>query len=253
MNQSWNSDREEFDFEFRATQALFCPCVGDDANKNLSGPQRELLLWHWQLGCSMRRVQQLMVEHEGISSNNESVIFPQVIKPKFKSTSSCPIPLCAACELARAKKRNPGVKKQQAVKDKEDILACNQYEAGDFVSMDQYVVKTPGRLPTGYGREGINDRYHGGTIFIDAAIRAIWVKNQLSLGAGKTITSKQKFEQWLYEMACVEVKQYRSDNGVFISELFREDCDSKNHAQSFSGVSAQHQNARAERSIQTIM
>ena len=139
MSRSWNTDQEEFDFKFKTTQALFCPCVGDDANKNLSGPQRELLLWHWRTGCSMRRVQQLMVEHEGISSNDESVIFPQVIKPKFKSTSSCPIPLCAACELARAKKRNPGVKKQQAIKERQDILACNQYQAGDFVSMDQYL------------------------------------------------------------------------------------------------------------------
>ena len=220
MSRSWNTDREEFDFEFKTTQALFCPCVGDDANKNLSGPQRELLLWHWRTGCSMRRVQQLMVEHEGISSNDESVIFPQVIKPKFKSTSSCPIPLCAACELARAKKRNPGVKKQQAIKERQDILACNQYQAGDFVSMDQYVVNTPGRLPTGYGREGINNRYHGGTIFNDAATGGIWVENQVSLGAGETITSKKKFEQWLFELACIEVKHYCSDNGVFDSELF---------------------------------
>ena len=119
--------------------------------------------------------------------------------------------------------------------------------------MDQYVVNTPGRLPTRYGREGINNRYHGGTIFNDAATGGIWVENQVSLGAGETITSKKKFEQWLFELACIEVKHYRSDNGVFDSELFREECDSKDQTQSFSGVGAQHQNARAERSIQTIM
>jgi hypothetical protein len=31
--------------------------------------------------------------------------------------------------------------------------------------MDQYVVKTPGRLPTGYGRESHTNMFHGGTIF----------------------------------------------------------------------------------------
>jgi len=111
----------------------------------------------------------------------------------------------------------------------------------------------PGHLPTGYGQEGINNRYHGGTIFNDAATGGIWVENQVSLGAGETITSKKKFEQWLYELACIEVKHYRSDNGVFDSELFREECDSKDQTQSFSGVGTQHQNARAEHLIQTIM
>ena len=29
---------------------LICPCVGTDANTDLSGPQKELLTWHWKLG-----------------------------------------------------------------------------------------------------------------------------------------------------------------------------------------------------------
>jgi len=73
--------------------------VGDGTNTNFSGPQMELLLWHWRFGCSARRVQQLIVDYKGIRSNDESAIFPQVIKPKFKSTSSCPIPICVAGEL----------------------------------------------------------------------------------------------------------------------------------------------------------
>ena len=34
--------------------------------------------------------------------------------------------------------------------------------------MDQYVVKEPGRLPTGFGREAEHNMFHGGTIFRDA-------------------------------------------------------------------------------------
>ena len=170
---------------------------------------------------------------------------PQVIKPRFKSTSSCPIPLCTACELARAKKRNPEVIKQKTIKEKEGILVADQYIPDDFVSMDQFVVKTPGRLPTGFGRGGPPNRYHGGTIFNDAATGIIWVKNQVSMGSGDTIMSKACFEEWLWELVCVEKKRYRSDNGVFTSENFRKDCKDKNQEQSFSGVGAQHQNACA--------
>ena len=46
----------------------------------------------------------MMVEHKAESPGQDAVIMPQVIKPKFKSTSSCEIPLCTACELARVKK-----------------------------------------------------------------------------------------------------------------------------------------------------
>ena len=147
---------------------MCCSCVGDDSNKNLTGPQRELLLWHWKLGVSMTRIQQMMVEHEAVDMNNESVIMPQVIKPRYRTTSSCPIPLCAACELARAKKQSPKVIRQEAIAEKEGILSANEYMPGDFVSMDQFVVKTPERLPTGYGKGVRSNCYHGGTIFNDA-------------------------------------------------------------------------------------
>ena len=51
----------------------------------------------------------------------------------------------------------------------------------------------------------------------------------------------------------MEIKQYRSDNGVFTAEEFREDCKNKKQKQSFSGVGVKHQNARAEHAIQTVM
>ena len=253
IHRHWNSELEQFEFEYQATKAMCCPCVGDDSNSNLTGPQRELLLWHWKLGISMTRIQALMVEHKAVDANKEEVIMPQVIKPTFKSTSCCPIPLCTACQLATAKKRNPKVSTNKAIMEKQGILAANQYEAGDHVSMDQFVSQTTGRLPTGYGRERPENRYHGGTIFNDAATGIIWVENQISLGASETIMAKHSFEEWLFELACVEVKRYHSDNGIFIAEEFREDCKDKNQKQSFSGVGAKHQNARAERSIQTIM
>ena len=44
------------------------------------------------------------------------------------------------------------------------------------------------------------------------------------MGAEETIGSKKKFEQWLYDLAIVEVLHYRSDNGVFTAEEFKEAC-----------------------------
>jgi hypothetical protein len=127
------------------------------------------------------------------------------------------------------------------------------YQTGDFVSMDQYVIKAPGRLPTGFGRESHINMFHGGTIFRDAASKYIYVQNQVSLGAGETVNAKLRFEEWLWEAARVSVKHYHSDNGIFTSETFRQSCEEEQQTQSFSGVGAQHQNAEAERAIQTVM
>ena len=102
--RNWNNTNEEFEFESKAMQTMCCLCVGDDANQNVSGRQRELLLWHYKLGILMKRVQQMMVEHEAIDRNNGSIIMPQAMKPQFQSTFSCPIPLYTNCELAGAKK-----------------------------------------------------------------------------------------------------------------------------------------------------
>jgi len=64
---------------------------------------------------------------------------------------------------------------------------------------------------------------------------------------------KERFEQWLYDIACVEVKHYHGDNGIFKEEEYRQECTEKMQLQSFSGVGAQHQNSKAERDIQTII
>jgi transposase InsO family protein len=64
---------------------------------------------------------------------------------------------------------------------------------------------------------------------------------------------KERFEQWLFDIACVDVKHFHGDNGIFSSEEYRQNCSEKKQSQSFSGVGAQHQNSKAERAIQTIM
>ena len=49
------------------------------------------------------------------------------------------------------------------------------------------------------------------------------------------------------------MRHYHSGIFIFTSDMFHEDCDLKGQYQSFSGIVAQHQNDRAEKSIQTMM
>ncbi len=72
---------------------------------------------------------------------------------------------------------------------------------------------------------------------------------QHQAGAIKTVMGKTRFEQCLLDQCVSEVKHYHGDNGIFSAEEYRHDCDEKGQSQSFSGVGAQHQNARAERAI----
>ena len=62
------------------------------------------------------------------------------------------------------------------------------------MSLDQYVVKTPGGLPTRFGKESHTNMFHEGKIFRDASSKYIHVQNQVSLGAGETVNAKMRFE-----------------------------------------------------------
>ena len=119
------------------------------------------------------------------------------------------------------------------------------------MSTDQFVFSTPGQLPSGYGCKNSNSRFHGGTIYNDAASGLIRVENQVSLGSSETIMGKEWFEQWLYDIACVEVKHFHGNNGIFSLEDYRLECSGKKQSQSFLGVGAQHQNSKDEQAIKT--
>ena len=55
--------------------------------------------------------------------------------------------------------------KPKAIKSNVGANSQDKYVPGDFVFMDQYIVKEPGCLPTGFGREAEHNMFHGGTIF----------------------------------------------------------------------------------------
>ena len=95
------------------------------------------------------------------------------------------------------------------------------------------------------GQMSDDRRFQGGTIYNDAALGLIWVENQVSFGANETVMGKARFVQWLWDMAYADVKHYHGNNGIFSAEEYRQECMENRQSQSFSGVGAQHQNARA--------
>ena len=94
---------------------------------------------------------------------------------------------CESYLLARAKKCSTQAITKQPVPEKEGALSCDKIEIEDFISTGQFGVNTPGRFPTGFGIEYYTDRFHGGTIYNDAASGLIWVENQVSLCAYKAV------------------------------------------------------------------
>ena len=87
--------------------------MADQTNQNLSGPQKELLLWQTKLCLNMQDLQKLMKPHV-IKDQSGKVVNtkPAVIPTKYKSTTNLKpesYPLCIACKLATAKARSDGV------------------------------------------------------------------------------------------------------------------------------------------------
>ncbi len=154
----------------------------------------------------------MMWETKAIDDDQRELILPPVISPTFASTPHCPIPMCHSCELAQQKRCSPQVKQSKAIHERDGLLSRDRYEAGDFVSADQFVLNTRGCLLSGFGHENASDKFHGGTIFQDAATSIIWVECQVSLCAGETIMSKLCFEEWLWETAAAEISHLHSDN-----------------------------------------
>ena len=57
------------------------PNVAIELNVNLSSAQKELLLWHWKLGISMQRIQELMHVVEAQEPDGKVSVMDRVICP----------------------------------------------------------------------------------------------------------------------------------------------------------------------------
>ena len=66
----------------------------------------------------------------------------------------------------------------------------DESEIGDFISVDSFMISSPGSLAKRYGKERSKNHHHGRTIYQHAVSGTIWVQNQVSLDRDKTVTGK---------------------------------------------------------------
>ena len=99
------------------------------------------------------------------------------------------------------------------------VLKQEKLGPGDGVAVDQFVVRQGGRLFTTSGHEKEEDRFKGGTIFVDSATGKLFIKFQVSLGTSETLIAKACFEREA-TLNGVKVKNYHTDNGAFAAREF---------------------------------
>jgi hypothetical protein len=129
-----------------------------------------------------RTVEDLRSKHKWSA---KPIIIDPCIVPKNPSTRTCKPPLCASCQIARAKRRPTEV--STTTVHQESLLKLEQdVEPGSRVSIDQYEYSVRGRLATTKGRESFGHKYAGGTIFCDHASGYIQCFHQVSLRSADT-------------------------------------------------------------------
>jgi hypothetical protein len=110
--------------------------------------------------------------------------------------------------------------------DKPSELKCrdgnsrNNLNPGDCALLDQYKSSVSGHLQNIKGKEKEKFKYMGGTLAVDHGITIIFAQHQESLCAGNMLETKKAFEQ--KETGGVTIKCYRADNGIFVSQVFKD-------------------------------
>jgi hypothetical protein len=184
-------------------------CVTKEMNQNLSPPQKELLKWHYKLGhLGLQRVQAL-IRSGALGSH-----------PLLRAAGTCERPLCASCQYGKAKRRPVQSKTTREVVTK--ALSKETLIPGQKVSMDHFIVTTPGRLWETRGSESHDRRYKGGVIFIDHASGYIYHVPVVNFTAGEALRAKREFEQHMQSMG-ITILNYHSDNGVFTAHEFQDE------------------------------
>ena len=223
----------------------FNACVMAEANQNLTPSQKELLKWHSKLGhIDLKQVQRIM--------KTGALGWTPLIKAASNVDLNKTPLVCGSCAFAKAKRRASRPKRDRAPhhssNHKDKILSKDILRPGQKVSMDHFIVSTPGRLFSSRGSEGFDRMYKGGVIFKDHASGHVVVEPVVNFTAGEAIRAKKSYEREMASMG-VTVIHYHTDNGVFTSSEFQDELAGLEQGLSLSGVGAHHQNSMAEREI----
>jgi hypothetical protein len=117
-----------------------------------------------------------------------------ILKSKQPRVSSCPSPLCTACQHSKQNHHGAGTSLERHHKDKDQLLRRDdELCPGWKVLIDQYVSSVPGCLPHTKGKESPKDKFNGGTIFVHHYIH---LTHQVFLPVGETLHAKHSFKKF---------------------------------------------------------
>lgn len=199
---------------------------------NLSREQRQLLVLHHRYG------------HKSINEIREWADkslygIPSNLGHKNKNLDN---PVCSACQFGSMHRRSKNSQNSGAL--------SKDLGPGDVVSADHMVAGTPGLIPFRSGKPS-KRRYTHSTMWVDNFSKFIKSYLQETITAAATIESKHAFERFAKRFNR-KIKHIHSDNGVFRSKAFLQDCQNNNQTWSFCGVGAHWQNGIVERYIGII-
>ena len=221
-------------------------CVMAETNQNLTPAQKELLRWHSKFAhMDLKRVQQVL--------KAGSVGWSPLVKAAANIDLNKTPLVCASCAYAKAKRKASRPKRTRApthstTNDKEKLLSKDVLIPGQKVSMDHFIVSTPGRLFSSRGSESHEKMHKGGVIFKDHASSHVVVEPVVNFTVGEALRAKKSYEREMASLG-VTVINCHTDNGVFTAAAFQDKLAELGQGLSLSGVGAHHQNAVAEREI----
>jgi Reverse transcriptase (RNA-dependent DNA polymerase)/GAG-pre-integrase domain len=227
--------------ELDTDAALFHHPLLDGSHEHIESEESEdnnktddaalLLRWHQRLShISMKRLQMMAKRGQ----------LPHKL-------ANCRIPICQTCLFGKATRR--AWRARSATKDIQEALHVVT-KPGECVSVDQLESSTPGLVAQMKGSL-TKERYTVATVYVDHFSELSFVYLQRGTSAQETLDGKREFERFARSNG-VNILHYRADNGRFADNAWRNDIISKGQRLSFCGVSAHHQNGKAEKRIRDI-
>ena len=230
--QTEEAEPRKFDFDLDGKGLEDIPSPPDiipHEEEQRPSAEAELLRYHYDFGhLPFSKLQQMAKDR----------ILP-------KRLEKCHIPVCSACQFAKATKRA-----WRSRSSKEWTNKTAPEKPGMVVSVDQLVSPTPGLVAqmTGFMTK---KRYRYATVYVDQATSLGFVFLQKTATVEETLQGKRAFERYAINRG-VTIRAYHADNGIFKAHGWVNACYEQGQDLTFAAVGAHHSNGKAERRIREL-
>ena len=159
------------------------------------------------------------------------------------------LPPCISCLFGQAYFR-PWRQKSSAKSYGGVLCSSDINKPGQKVGTDQIFSAQPGLVPQEKGSM-TRARIWGATVFVDYATRWVKVYTMQDTSGDSTLEAKEAFGLH-YMTRNVLPKHHHANNGQFVENNFKQDCERKMQHLTFCGVGYHQQNGVSERIIKDL-